>query len=108
MSGVTVVQTISQVATFQNSWSGFIDALKNNPKADQVYAAGSAVVNASASLASSSIPNISKLAGVSGYSAAMTSFGPPVRFVRKPATSTKSYTGRVVRVGIVSGFRSVG
>ena len=34
--------------------------------------------------------------------------GLPVRFVRKPATSTKSYTGRVVRVGIASGFRSVG
>ena len=34
--------------------------------------------------------------------------GPPVRFVRKPATSPKSYTGRVVRVGIASGCRSVG
>ena len=40
--------------------------------------------------------------------AAVTVIGPPVRFVRKPATSTKSYTGRVVRVGIASGFRSVG
>jgi exonuclease V gamma subunit len=34
--------------------------------------------------------------------------GLPVRFARKPATSTKSYTGRVVLVGIASGFRSVG
>lgn len=35
-------------------------------------------------------------------------YGLPVRFARKPATSTKSYTGRVVLVGIASGFRSVG
>jgi uncharacterized protein len=34
--------------------------------------------------------------------------GLPVRFARKPATSTKSYMGRVVLVGIASGFRSVG
>ena len=34
--------------------------------------------------------------------------GPSVRFERKPATSTKSYTGRVVRAGIASGVRSVG
>lgn len=33
--------------------------------------------------------------------------GLPVRFV-KPATSIKSYRGNVVRVGIASGFRSVG
>jgi len=53
--------------------------------------------------------------GLEAQASAMTRFcaaegfeGPPVRFVRKPATSTKSYTGRVVRVGIASGFRSVG
>jgi hypothetical protein len=34
--------------------------------------------------------------------------GLPVRFARKPATSTKSYAGRVVLIGIASGFRSVG
>ena len=38
----------------------------------------------------------------------LSELGPPVRFVRKPATSTVSYSGRAVQVGIASGFRSVG
>jgi len=49
-----------------------------------------------------------ELMHIVAVSARVNVVGLPVRFARKPATSTKSYTGRVVLVGIASGFRSVG